>query len=161
MIVDRVAPGGRPVAPCASGSTSSRRAAKRTVRGVIGYPTNRLLAVIDDPALEARVRSELVAIGVPDEQIHVLSGDEAARAFDAWGQRSGVSGRLYRWVQFMAMDQTPDFERYAHEAQAGHAIFAIAASDGGLRRRIVEVLKSLGARFVNYYGRLEQEELIP
>ena len=128
---------------------------------MIGYPTNRLLAVIDDPALEGRVRSELAAIGVPPGDIHVLAGDEAARAFDAWGQHSGVSGRLYRWVQFMAMDQTPDFERYQREAQDGHAILAIAAADGGLRRRIVEVLKSLGARFVNYYGRLETEELIP
>jgi len=79
---------------------------------VIGYPTNRLLAVFDDPALEARVRSELTAIGVPADDIHVLSGDEAA------------------------------------------------AGDGTLRRRIVEVLRSLGARFVNY-GRLETEELIP
>ena len=42
----------------------------------IGYPTNRLLAVIDDPAEAAAAMAELKAAGFADRDLEVLRGEE-------------------------------------------------------------------------------------
>ena len=48
-------------------------------RRAIGYPTNRLLAVIDDPAEGAAALAELTAVGIATRDLEILRGDEGAR----------------------------------------------------------------------------------
>ena len=48
----------------------------------IGYPTDSLLGVVDDPNTAARVAAALKAAGITDRDITVLRGDESASRFD-------------------------------------------------------------------------------
>ena len=128
---------------------------------MIGYPTNQLLAVLADGADEIAVRDQLARARVGADAIRFLKGDEGIRDLDAWGRRNGISGRLYRWIQFMAMDATPDFERYEQEVQAGRTVIAVRAPDSTVRARVVDVLRANNASFVNWYGRLQTALLIP
>ena len=57
----------------------------------IGYPTNRLLAVIDDPSSAASAMSELTGSGIATSDLELLRGDEGADRMDGTGEVSGGS----------------------------------------------------------------------
>jgi hypothetical protein len=128
---------------------------------VIGYPTNQLPAVLTDATAEGQVRQELIDAGISPGSIRLLKGDQGVRDLDPGGRGNGLFGRLYRWIQFMAMDATPNFERYEHEVQTGRVVIALGAADPVLRAKADEILRSRNASFVNWYGRLQTALLIP
>src|SRR5512142_2078195 len=66
---------------------------------LVDYPRGRLFAVIDDPTVAERARTDLIAAGLGDAV--VLVGTEVADAIDATGRQHGVGGRLIRAVQFL------------------------------------------------------------
>jgi hypothetical protein len=128
-------------------------------RRFINYPTNRLLAVLDDASsADAAIRA-LDGLGVPRDAIERLSGPDDAARLDGLGGRSGPFGRALRAVQFMTMDQMPDFLVYETALRMGRTVIAVRASDAGRRREIVRQLQSAGAHFMNWYGRFATEEL--
>ena len=77
-------------------------------RRAIGYPTNRLLAVIDDAAAAASALAELQAAGFATRDLDVLRGEEGADRMDGTGGVSGWLGRLRRAFDFTLMDQLVD-----------------------------------------------------
>ena len=77
----------------------------------------------------------------------------------ALGSRPNPLSRLVRAVQFMSMDQLPDFLVYERAIDDGRAVVAVRVRD---RRRIPPVratLERFGAHFMNYFGRLSTEEM--
>ena len=125
----------------------------------IGYPTGRLLGVIDDPSAAATAVEELAGLGIAREDILLLSGPEGARRLDGTGAVHGVRARVLRLVQFMMMDQLPDFASYEAAAREGRAVVAVRVPDARRRRAAVDVLTRAGAHFMNYFGRLATEEI--
>lgn len=125
----------------------------------IGYPTGRLLCVVDDPARAREAVEELVAVGVARDDVAVLTGPDDARRFDGTGTGHGLRSRLLRLIQFAMMDQLPDFAWYEAAAGEGRAVVAVRVADADRRRAVVEVLERAGAHFMNYFGRLSTEEL--
>ena len=73
-------------------------------RRAIGYPTNRMLAVIDDPTRAASAMSELQTSGIATQDLEILRGDEGADRMDGRGEVSGWLGRLRRAFDFTLMD---------------------------------------------------------
>ena len=63
-------------------------------RRAIGYPTNRLLAVIDDAPEAAAALADLKEAGFADRDLEILRGDEGADRMDGTGEISGWLGRL-------------------------------------------------------------------
>ena len=124
---------------------------------LVDYPRGRLFAVLDDPTLAERARTDLIAAGLVD--VVVLVGTEMADAIDATGRQHGVGGRLIRAVQFLLMDQMPDLARYEAALRDGNAIVSVAAHDRGVGARAAVVLARHGAHFVNRFGRFETEEI--
>ena len=91
----------------------------------IGYPTNRLLAVVDDPAEAAAAMAELQAGGIPTRDLEILRGDEGADRMDGTGGVSGWLGRLRRAFDFTLMDQLVDFAAYERALRDGRAVVMV------------------------------------
>jgi hypothetical protein len=128
-------------------------------RRFINYPTNRLLAVLDDPAAADLAVAALLRAGVEHGAIERLTGPDDAARLDGLGGRSGPFGRALRAVQFMTMDQMPDFLLYETALRMGRVVLAVHEPDMARRRRAIAGLRAAGAHFMNWYGRFSTEEL--
>src|SRR5258708_26948332 len=91
----------------------------------IGYPTNRLLAVIDDAAEAAAALAELNAAGFADRDLEILRGEESADRMDGTGEVSGWLGRLRHAFDFTLMDQLVDFAAYERALRDGPAVVMV------------------------------------
>jgi hypothetical protein len=127
-------------------------------RRAIGYPTNRLLAVIDDPAEAAAALAELKAAGLADRDLEILRGEEGADRMDGTGEISGWLGRLRRAFDFTLMDQLVDFATYERALRDGRAVVMVHVHGDELKAQAVKILKRHGGHFMNYYGRFATEE---
>ena len=129
------------------------------VRASIGYPTNRLLAVIDDPAQAAAAVADLGSIGIETRDLEILRGDEGADRMDGTGSVSGWLGRLRRAFDFTLMDQLVDFAAYERALRDGRAVVMVHVHGDAPKAAAHDVLKRHGGHFINYYGRFATEEL--
>jgi hypothetical protein len=127
-------------------------------RRAIGYPTNRLLAVIDDPAEAAAALAELKAAGFADRDFEILRGEEGADRMDGTGEVSGWLGKLRRAFDFTLMDQLVDFATYERALRDGRAVVMVHVHGDAPKEGALQILKRHGAHFLNYYGRFATEE---
>jgi hypothetical protein len=128
-------------------------------RRALGYPTNRLLAVIDDPAEAAAAMAELQASGIATRDLETLRGDEGADRVDGTGRVSGWGGRLRRAFAFALMDQLVDFAAYERALRNGRAVVMVRVNGDAPKAAAYETVKRHGGHFINYYGRFATEEL--
>jgi hypothetical protein len=128
-------------------------------RRSFAYPTDQLLAVVDDPAAAASAGRALVAAGIPAADVTVLRGDEGADRLDGLGSVGGPWRRIVRAFQFMTMDQMPDFLTYEAALRDGRAVVAVRALDRPTMLRARDILVEADAHFMNFFGRLSTEEL--
>lgn len=128
------------------------------MREFIGYPTDRLLAVLETRAAAAAAIDALEGVGVDRQAIETFEGAETADRFDATGQQHGIAGRVLRATQFGLMDQLPALAWYEAALRAGKIVMSLPASDRPMTLRAVSALKDAGAHFINRFGRLETEE---
>jgi len=126
---------------------------------MIGYPTNRLLAVIDDPAKARALADDLVAAGIPAEDVMLLQGAGDIERLRNLGASPAGLRRMTRLFQYMTMDQMPDFVMYEHALTDGRALVAIRAGS----RRTIDLARDIlvrgDAHFINWFGRLATEEI--
>lgn len=125
----------------------------------VGYPTNRLLAVIDDPAEAAAALAELKASGFADRDLEILRGEEGADRMDGTGQVSGWLARLRRAFDFTLMDQLVDFAAYERALRDGRVVVMVHVHGDAPKDAAHQVLKRHRGHFINYYGRFATEEL--
>jgi hypothetical protein len=127
-------------------------------RRAIGYPTNRLLAVFDDPAEAATALAELKAAGFADRDLEILRGAEGADRMDGTGEVSGWLSRLRRAFDFTLMDQLVDFATYERALRDGRAVVMIHVHGDAPKETALQIVKGHRGHFVNYYGRFATEE---
>jgi hypothetical protein len=120
--------------------------------------TNRLFAVVDDPGATDAVVASLTAAGVPADAITVLTGPEGE---DRIRPRSSAWNRTMRFISFIAADQAVDIDWYRAALADGRAVLLVHAPDAGLRRVAIDVLRQAGAHFINHYGRMATEDVVP
>jgi hypothetical protein len=128
-------------------------------RRAIGYPTNRLLAVIDDQTAAAAAMAELTASGIASHDLELLRGEEGADRVDGTGDMSGWLGRLRRAFDFTLMDQLVDFAAYERALRDGRAVVMVHVHGDAPKETARQGLKRHGGHFINYYGRFATEEL--
>ena len=128
-------------------------------RGYITYPTGRLLAVIDDPAEATDAVADLAQAGFDPAGIAMLEGEAGRDGLGKLGPPPSVLGRMIRAVQFLSMDQTPDFLVYERALDDGRAVVAVRAADRAAMISARDVLEDHGAHFLNHFGRLMTEEV--
>jgi len=126
---------------------------------LISYPTGWTLAVVDKPVQAEAAADELREGGVADDDVIVMAGEGASAGMERLGASSGATARLRRAMQFLAMDQLPDFHVYELALEQGRAIVAVRIGDADARRAAVDVLRTHGAHFVNRFGAWATEEI--
>jgi hypothetical protein len=134
-------------------------AVEQRPRGYITYPTGRLLAVIDDPDQAHAAIEALAQAGIAPTGIVLLEGEAGRDGLGRLGPPPSVLGRMIRAVQFLSMDQTPDFLVYERALDDGRAVLAIRVADRPAMIRARDVLEDHGAHFLNHFGRLMTEEV--
>lgn len=125
----------------------------------IGYPVDRLLAVLDDPIDAERAAAALVAAGILARDITILRGDAGAARLDGTGATHGRLERIRRIVSFTLMDQLPDMAWYEQAVRRGAAVLIVRVRGGESKRTAVAKLRADGAHFINHYGRFATEEI--
>jgi hypothetical protein len=128
-------------------------------RHFINYPTNRLLAVVDDPATAEAAVADLVAGGLAQGDVELLAGQRDAARLDGLGGANGRFSRALRSVQFMTMDQMPDFLLYETALRLGRAVVVVRPRSAAERQAAIARLRVAGGHFMNWYGRLATEEI--
>lgn len=128
-------------------------------RAMITYPTQRLLAVIDVPARAREAADSLVAGGMSPDDVAVLAGTDGREQLATLGSRPNPLSRLVRAVQFMSMDQLPDFLVYERAIEDGRAVVAVRVTNRDRIPAVRAALERFDAHFMNYFGRLSTEEL--
>ena len=131
----------------------------RPTRRSIGYPTNRMMAVIDDAGSAASALAELRSTGIPTRDLEILRGPEGADRVDGTGDIQGGLGRIRRWVDFTLMDQLVDFAIYEFALRDGRAVVMVRVEGEARKAAVLDTLRRHGAQFINYYGRFATEEL--
>ncbi len=126
---------------------------------MITYPTQRLLGVIDDPSRAREAAVALVPSVVAADDVTVLSGASGRDELASLGSPPNLLSRLTRAIQFMSMDQLPDFLVYERAIDDGRAVVAIRVVDKARIGAVREVLERFDAHFLNYFGRLSTEEI--
>jgi predicted O-methyltransferase YrrM len=124
----------------------------------VTYPRGRLYAVLDDPGAASRAVDALVRADVDAARVEVLRGDNAADTLDGTGNKRGIRGRVRRAIEFTLMDQAPDLAWYEAAIRDGRSVIAVRVSAEPAVRSAVNVLRSVGGHFINYYGRFATEE---
>ena len=129
--------------------------------GSLTYPTNQLLAVLDDTDGAARLVDALNDAGFEAGDVTLLQGAEGAERFRGSGRVAGRWTRLVRMVQFMSMDQMPDFRTYEAALREGRAVLAVRIRRRGSLEAARDILVGSGAHFLNFFGRFATEEVAP
>ena len=124
----------------------------------IGYPTGRVLAVLDDRAAADAGAAAASALGIAQDRIERFEGAADANRFDATGERHGLVARLLRYMQFSLMDQLPAMAWYEAALREGKVVLAVRTRSRAQTLEVVRALKQAGGHFVNHFGRLSTEE---
>jgi hypothetical protein len=126
------------------------------------YPTDHLLAVFDDPGDAASAAADLGRSGFATEDITILRGGEGIERLEPSTGQTGRWTRLLRAVQYVTMDQMPDFPAYVAALRDGRAIVAVRVTGAHARRiEARDVLERHRGHFMNFFGRYATEELVP
>ena len=113
--------------------------------------TNRVMAVIDDAEHAQAAVETLERAGVPERELATLSGTEGAQAIDADGTYSGGIKHALRTLQRLTVEGE-HLRRYDGELARGHLVVDVAVHGRHKRDRVVQILRSHGAHFINAYG---------
>ena len=128
-------------------------------RRMITYPTNRLLAVIDDPGATPGAVDALVAAGFARDGVVVLAGEDGRDRLGRLGHDPNALSRVVRLFQFFLMDQTPDFLVYEAAILDGRSVVAVTVGAREPMLTASKVLVRHGGHFLNHFGRLATEEV--
>ncbi len=150
------APGGRAESAPPVHGRPGRRAVPS--RPVIPYPTDHLLAVVDDTAAAARCLVALHAAGFAEDDTVLLSTAGGGAGLDALAARHPRWTRLLRLIQFTTMDQRPDLVLYEASLEAGRCVVAVHVRERTAMLTARSIVVAQGAHFVNHFGRTATEE---
>jgi len=119
---------------------------------------NKLVAVVDDPADAPGLIRRLTEAGIAESDISLLRGEEGERRIDSTGSQSW-SARAVRISQYLGTDQSADYIVYEAAVHAGRSVIAVHFKDRRLKPVAIDILKASPAHFINFYGRLQTEEI--
>jgi hypothetical protein len=117
----------------------------------IGYPTNTLFSIFDNPAAAAVTLRALTAAGFAGET-QVYHGESGAHRIDASGAGHGRAAQFRRLHQRTTKERD-HAEQYEQAALRGDWVIAVHASDQDRLEQAQQIIQGHGGRFINYYGR--------
>ncbi len=96
--------------------------------------------------------SRLLTLGLGDQSVQLLIGEDGVAALDADGRRHGLWAQLLRLMQG-ATDERVHVERYVEALGWGEILLSVDVSDQpGRLPDVAQAFRGAGAHFVNHYG---------
>lgn len=123
--------------------------------------TDQLLGVLDDRQAAGALLRPLADAGFGSDAVALLEGDEGIARLDAHGVRGGWWMRAVRIIGLLAADQSVDLATYEAALRDGRAVIVVRVRRGADRRRVARLLADAGGHFINYFGRLSTEDIVP
>jgi hypothetical protein len=108
------------------------------------YPTDYVVAVIDDPNAGQRAFDALRQAGFPAWEIELRRGEDVVQ--------HGFFSRLRRALQTALSDEVEACQQYEQEVRAGHAIITVRGDDPRKVEAARRILLEQGAHTMKHYG---------
>ena len=121
------------------------------VERFIAYPQEMLFAVIDKQSMAEAAIDELGRNGFQRAEMHVFSGEPGSRQIDPSGKGHGALAQVFRALQQSSRERG-DAQTYADESLEGHCVLGVRARTNEAREQALQILRSHGGRFFNFYG---------
>jgi hypothetical protein len=125
--------------------------------GLLTYPTNRVIALMEDPDNVGNAIDELVAAGFSSGDMHVLCGPSGAERLGLSGRRS-LGGCLYRYSR--PVEGREDLKTYARHMKRGGLVVSIPAEADRVEI-VARVVEKHGGHEMTHYGKGRRVQLEP
>jgi hypothetical protein len=119
------------------------------------YPTNHLLAIIDDQGQATAAVAALEGGGFLDSEVQLNTGAETADVLGATSGRGGLAGLLIRLAERIgaADEEMETKHRYEQAMRDNRFVVAIAAPTEERKHRATEILRAHGAHTIAFLGK--------
>jgi hypothetical protein len=127
--------------------------------GDLNNPVNQVVAGLPGEADVRSIVTELNKAGFASDDIGILSGQKDAHKLDAASGKQGWFAKLAQiGPEFGDLD-AGNLNDYAEALRNNQTVVAVSAAPGSKRRKIADLLKQRGAKFINSYGLFSIEGL--
>ncbi len=123
------------------------------------YRSNVVIALMDSEEEVTKAFDELVAAGVPEDELFVLAGKHGAERLDPSGKDHGIRGRLTRLVERFG-EETEILERHARHMENGGFGVAVPADESQVET-VSGILHRHGAHDAYHLGKGHWEQVGP
>jgi hypothetical protein len=119
------------------------------------YPTNHVLAVIDDRDRADAAVTALRNGGFMESEIHVGTGAAAADDVGASPGRTGVAGLLLRFAERIGIadEELETKHRYERAMRDNRFVISVAAPTEERKDRSAQILRDHGGHTVSFLGK--------
>lgn len=128
----------------------------------VRYPAGYTVGVLDSPE---EVGCVLEALSGPflDSEIEVISGSKEAGRLRAGTGRTGFADTALRFLNSLgiANDEMETKARYERALEEGLFMVEVLTPTEERKELAVRALRACGGHFVNYFGALAREEIVP
>jgi len=124
---------------------------------MLGYPINRLLAILDSWSAAKRACDDLIKQGFDESDLAPLVRAEGLELQEEQAAEQGVFGRII-------LAPTAEFRgaiAYREAARDGRHVLSVYAPTKVKQEKAIDSLRRNGAHFVNFYGILEDTLMLP
>jgi hypothetical protein len=131
-----------------------------TTVDTLGYPTNRLISVIDDWKCLNRAVLTLVGSGIDPNAIEVLYGTAGIQRLRIDRAADGLLGRLRQRLPELGPERAL-MSAYQRELRAGHALLVLRQPNRAPQSSVVQTLTANGGHLTRFFGRFAVHTLTP
>jgi len=124
------------------------------------YPTQRVVAMINDKSDADEAVLDLISEGFNEKLIDESFGEEGVSFLDPDGINHGIINRIIRKWQLISHGEEFDYiKRVKKNLNAGHTVVSIPATDTKDRLLISTIMRNHNAKDIRYYGFTHVENL--
>ena len=143
---------------------ADRIAMTRDVRqpdAFIGYPTNRVVGVLDDPKFAQASIEALLQAGFARQDIDLLHCEDDFHRPNSTGANHNFLAQFRRTLIRRLGDEYNHLHHYVDDVRAGRCVIMVLAKERGRREAAARTLGAHGAKSIEFYGRWAWHSLEP
>ena len=125
------------------------------------YPLNHVISIMPTEKEAITAFDSLIANGFLESEVTLGSGPELADRIRATSGRSGLVGRILEVLDRFGAggDEIDDRHEYEQALRDGAVTVLVLAPTAERKLRAAEILRLHGGHFINFFGKLEIEQL--
>ena len=125
------------------------------------YPLNHVISIMPTEKEAITAFDSMIANGFLESEVSLGSGPELADRIRATSGRSGLVGRILEVLDRFGAggDEIDDRHEYEQALRDGAVNVLVLAPTEERKLRAAEILRLHGGHFINFFGKLEIEQL--